>query len=180
MSFEQTVLRMWPAWVIGLSILLLTFKSKYRPLLAVKLKPIKFFLCFIAVLVVTRLVCWKLFQQMTLIPVDIKALQSIPWQASLFVFWEDATYVLPFMIFKRIVHGKKYMRLFYYATMFLMCLDFGAGHIYQSIYVGLLMTIYIPMVMDLAEQYGVGTVMICHTIFDLSMIGTAILATKGT
>jgi hypothetical protein len=34
--------------------------------------------------------------------------------------------------------------------------------------------------MDLGEQYGIGTVMACHTIFDLTMIATTALALKGS
>jgi hypothetical protein len=117
---------------------------------------------------------------MTIIPIDINAVRAIPWQAGLFVYWEDATFILPLMIFRRLIAGKKHMKLIYFAMMFLMCLDFGAGHLYQAPWAALLMAFYIPTVMSLCEQYGVGTIMICHTIFDLSMMGALLLATRGT
>lgn len=180
MSFKVEVMRMLPGWILGAIILLATFKSKYKPLIRVQPKAIKFFLCFVTVLGIGRFISWKLFHQMTLIPVDMKAVQSIPWYTVLMVYWEDAVFVLPFMIFKRIVYQKKYMRLFYYATMFLMCLDFGLGHIYQSIYTGIFMMLYIPMMMEMGEEFGIGTVMICHTIFDLSMTVVTFLALRGS
>lgn len=180
MSFKEEAIRMLPAWIIGATILGLTFKSKYRQLLRVKPKAISFMLGFISLVAVCRFISWKLFHRMTLLPVDMEAIREIPWQTGLFVYWEDATFVLPFMIFKRMIVGKKYMKLSYYAIMFLMCLDFGMGHMYQNPWAGLIMMAYIPMVMEIAEEYGVGTVMVCHTLFDLAMIGVTFLATKGS
>lgn len=179
MTFKQVALSMWPAWVAGAIIILATAKSKFRDLLAVKLPAIKFFICFAAVNSILRLIAWKLFHRMTVFPINMKEVAEIPWQAGLFVFWEDATHILPLLIFQRIISGRKYMYLFYFAIMFLIMLDFGLGHIYQSLLVGLVMMFYIPAVMNLGKQFGVGTVMICHTIFDLSAMATVAISMKG-
>jgi hypothetical protein len=180
MTSHEVLTHMLPAWILGLVILFFTYRSKYQYLLRVEPKAVKFLTCFVFVLGIVRYFCYQKFHQMTIIPVDLKAAQAIPWWVALGVYSEDAIYVLPFVIFKDVVHGKKYMRLFYYALMFLMCLSFGAGHLYQSVATGIFMMFYIPIMMDLVRQFGVGTTMICHTIFDLVMIATTALAMKGS
>lgn len=180
MTFQQLVHHLWPAWLMGTAILFITFKSKFKSLLTIKWRGVKFFIGLVFITSIIRLICYHFFHRMTLLPVDLKACRALPWQGCLFVFWEDATHILPLMIFKRLIAGKKYMYLFYFATMFLIMLDFGVGHIYQSITAGLVMMLYIPVVMDLCEQFGVGTVMICHTIFDLAAFATIAIAMKGS
>jgi hypothetical protein len=179
MDLKQEMMRMLPAWILGLVILFIVYKSKYRPLIRVQPKSIKYFCGMMVVVAIFRLFLWHFFHRMTIIPVDMKAVEALPWQTSFFVFWEDATYVLPFMIFKRIIANKKYMRLFYYTLMGLMCFSFGAGHLYQSVFTGIAMMFYIPLMMDAGEQVGIGTVMICHTIFDLMATGVTLLALRG-
>lgn len=79
------------------------------------------------------------------------------------VFWEDAVFVLPLIILK---DEKNIPNILYYTLFAISTAVFTLGHSYQGT-IGLTSAIYIYFSAKYGRKYGFGTVMICHTLYDL-------------
>jgi len=175
MSFAEMALRMWPGWVLGLLILLLTFFSKNRSLIRVEKKAMIQWCKTIGMILGGRILMLGILQHFfrdsgpaIAFRHGARELDFIPWQAMLFVFWEDAVHVLPFIILKKMAETRKWLNFILYPLLVLVMLDFALGHSYEGTVAMIAMALYIPIMMHVGKKYGVGTVMIGHTMYDLT------------
>lgn len=91
------------------------------------------------------------------------------WRFAL-VFWEDAFFAIP------LVFAFKYLNK-YIAIVIAVVLSlwFGYGHVYQGYWVALVISLYPYFISKyFGEKYGMGTVMICHILYDFITFYTII------
>lgn len=86
------------------------------------------------------------------------------------VFWEDAFFAIP------LIFAFKYLNK-YIAIVIAVVLSlwFGYGHVYQGYWVALVISLYPYFISKyFGEKYGMGTVMICHILYDFITFYTII------
>lgn len=82
------------------------------------------------------------------------------------VWWEDACFVLPYLILYKIL-GKK--SLFFLPLFVITSLMFMSGHSYQGP-AGMVTFIFPFVSFYYARKYGAGTTMLCHIMYDTSIV----------
>jgi hypothetical protein len=144
-------------WMLGTLSLIYTYKvdKKY---LKIDFEAIKSFLIFMLWLTLFRTVLFFMSSN----PIEGFLHLINPW-LMLGVFWEDAVFVMPLIILK---DKKNVPNVLYYTLFAISTAVFALGHSYQGI-MGLTSAIYIYFSAKYGRQLGFGTVMICHTLYDL-------------
>lgn len=171
MSFAEIALRMWPMWVMGLFMIFSVYHSEYRNLLRVQVKPILKWILFLIGLTAYRIIMLKYFSG----PFKAQSggVMMIPWQATLTVFWEDACHGLPLAIMSlKMGQDKLWKKIVMWAAIIFTMFSFGLGHVYQGAIAAFFLSFYIPFTYKKGQEIGFGTVMICHTLYDLVTILT--------
>lgn len=173
MTFTEIALRMFPYWIMGLFMIYAVYNSSYRNLLRVEKAPILKWIRFLAWITVWRIVIFKLFAGNGYLHNAASGAMIIPWQATLTVFWEDACHGLPLAILLLALgNNTKWKRVLNGVALVTIMTAFGLGHVYQGYFAAFCLSFYIPFTMKKGQEIGFGTVMICHTIYDLLTILT--------
>jgi hypothetical protein len=155
--------------LIGIILIILTFFTSYRTILRVDLKAILKWIIFLVVVFLIRLVLYKLSIGLSIFAI----FRSLPLSITPFVFWEDAVFGLPLLLFRNhIKDTNKICHYIFYILLGLFSFIFAAAHIYQSLWTFGVMLFYIYVTNDYARRYGYGTIMICHVLFDFITILT--------
>jgi hypothetical protein len=164
---------MFPYWIMGLFMLYAVYQSSHKDLLRVQPKSIARFLLFLGALTIYRIVIFKFFSDNGTLQDMTSGAAMIPWEATLTVFWEDACHSLPLVIFARwLGEDKLWKKGLVGAAILMVMASFGLGHTYQGYWAALLLSFYIPFTYKKGQEVGFGTVMICHTLYDLATILT--------
>lgn len=169
MGITDFALAMWPSWTVGLLMMLATVYSRNSDLLKIDLKSVKTWIKFLILITIGRAVFLSLMWD-TKIVSGIVDVSWIPWQVTLTVFWEDAAHVLPLLLLMRLIGVEKKTWPIHIAALLFMWTSFGVGHIYQGILSAIYISFYIPITLRIARDKGIGTVMICHILYDLCTI----------
>lgn len=173
MTFQEMALRMYPYWIMGLFMLFATYFSSYRNLIRVEFKPILKWIGFLAFLTVYRIAIFKIFQGNETLNNMTSGATTIPWQATLAVFWEDACHGLPLAILSLALgKDKLWKKIVTWIAILLVMISFGLGHTYQGLWAAFFLSFYVPFTFKKGQEVGFGTVMICHTLYDLVTILT--------
>lgn len=158
---------------MGLFMLYTVYNSKYRNLLRIDSKVIMKWIGFMAVITVYRIIVFKIFSDNSKLHDMTSGAMMIPWQATLTVFWEDACHGLPLAILSIwLGQDKLWKKIFTWSAVALVAISFGLGHVYQGYISAFFLSFYIPYTFKKGQQVGFGTIMICHTIYDLLTITT--------
>jgi hypothetical protein len=56
------------------------------------------------------------------------------------------------------------------AAIATVMVSFGLGHVYQGWAAAAMLSFYIPFTFKKGQEVGFGTVMLCHTLYDLATI----------
>ncbi len=151
----------------------LVLRSSYAYLLRIEKKPIFSWIGMLSIVSVLRLAFFWAFiksgASTTALKAQLAGVNSIPWVAALGVFWEDACHSLPLVILGA-MWPSKWAKPFRILAFLIIMVAFGLGHIYQGLGAACLLAFYIPLSMKMGKKYGFGTVMICHTLYDLFTI----------
>lgn len=147
-----------------------TRKTEHKELVRVEPKAVKNWSIFLVLLTVYRMVMYKFFPEAFALNEATKGSTELPWQMTLFVFWEDACHGLPLLLLKKMLGNKWLMKPFHFLLMLMVMFSFGLGHTYQGVTAAIILSFYIPASMNIADRRGFGTVMICHTLYDLSTV----------
>ena len=100
-----------------------------------------------------------------------KNISIIPWELTLSVFWEDSCHGLPVLLLQLFLGtDKKWKWAIHALCTAIVMVSFGLGHVYQGIFAACLISFYIPYSIKIGKQYGFGTVMLCHTLYDLTTL----------
>jgi hypothetical protein len=147
-----------------------TYNSEYRNLLRVDFKALARFIAFLGVVFVGRFLLFKY-----VLPIDTAShtksmADSIPWQVLLGVFWEDAAHSMPLVLAGMMLAKSKIYSWLSKPLMVLVMLSFGSGHLYQGPVMAFLLSFYVMYSMKKGREYGFGTVMIAHILYDLSTL----------
>lgn len=81
------------------------------------------------------------------------------------VYWEDTFYILPIVLLSKYIQPK----FIIYTFMLFCAYRFGIEHIYQGVLVATMMGGYVIFSFLYRRTVGIGTVMICHVMHDVSM-----------
>ena len=167
MDFRTIAEFMYPYWILGALVMMAVVCAGQRRLLRIELKPIlKWCLCLILITAI-RLFLLNTFDYSGLFGKPT-GLMMIPWVASFTVFWEDACHGLPLVILGSLIGTeRRWARAVNKLAMILVSVSFGLGHLYQGPLVELILSFYVSYSVKYGKKYGFGTVIICHTLFDL-------------
>lgn len=171
MTFSEIAIRMYPYWIMGILMLVAVYNSKYRYLLRVEKKPLVKWSIFLVVITLWRIFIFTRFNHNTTLHSLTEGAAMIPWQATLTVFWEDACHGLPLAIMS-IALGKDrwWKKAITWGMVGLIMASFGLGHVYQGNWAAFFLSFYIPYTFIKGQEIGFGTIMIGHTMYDLSTI----------
>lgn len=173
MSFTEMAMRMFPYWIMGLFMVYAVWQSSHKDLLRVEPKAVAKWLLFLGGLTLYRIAIFKFFSTNQQLHDMTSGAMIIPWQATLTVFWEDACHGLPLAILARVLGTDKWWKKgIVGAAILAVMASFGLGHVYQGTIAAIFLSFYIPFTFKKGQQVGFGTVMICHTLYDLATILT--------
>lgn len=169
MTFTEFALRMYPWWIAGWAMILAVLFSPYKDMLRIDKKAVVKFVVFLILISIYRAAIFYFFGKEVSERLHLENINIIPWPTSLTVFWEDAIHTLPIAILLSIFgEDRWYKKVFKYAIIAIVMCAFGLGHVYQGLLVAFLLSFYIPFTLKKGKEYGFGTVMICHCLYDLS------------
>jgi len=168
MTFKEMALNMYPYWLLGLGMIFCTIKAGFKDLIRVEKAAVIKFLQFMGLITVFRVVLFTLFPGIQdFLPGDVGSMvDTIPLGATGFVFWEDMVHTLPLLILFSYLNDSKIANAIRMVLTGIVMFAFGMGHTYQGYLAAFVLSFYIPYSLKLGEKYGLGTVMVCHTLFD--------------
>ena len=163
---------MYPYWLLGAGVLAATWLAGLKKMIRVEKAPLLNWARLLFVITIYRIILFKFFPNFGPFHDSAQNISIIPWPLTLTVFWEDACHGLPMLMLKNAIGDRKWLKPFYWAIMGIVMLEFGLGHVYQGLIQAALLSFYIPYSVKLGEKFGFGTVMLGHTLFDLTTILT--------
>lgn len=173
MTLKEIAIDLWPGWLMGLLMITIVLRSSYAAFLRIEKKAVFSWIGMLSGVTLLRLALFWAFLKSGAPTAGLKAqlagVNSIPWVAALGVFWEDACHGLPLVLLGAMWPNKWAAPLRIIAFLTIM-IAFGLGHVYQGFGAAFLLAFYIPLSMKMGKKYGFGTVMICHTLYDLFTI----------
>ena len=191
MDTMDLIMRMLPFWFLGLFMIYATVKSGNKNLLRFESKPFMKWVKLVCIMSIYRAVVFYFFRNHPWVHSQVQAVAFLPWQASLTVFWEDMSFAVPLVLLKQLLDGDthklvlndgaptgffsnlwhgKIKKLVYPAALVVMMASFASGHIYQGWYAALLLSLYVPISRAKGLEFGFGTIIACHMLYDLSTI----------
>lgn len=173
MTFLEFAQMQYHNWILGLLIMLVVYFSDYRNLLRVEWKPIVKWIKLIGILTVYRIIVFKIFEGNATLESMTSGAKTIPWEVSFTVFWEDAVHGLPLAILAIwLGMDKWWKKAIIWTAITVVAISFGLGHMYQGLLAAFLLSFYVPFTFKKGQEFGFGTVMICHMLYDLVTILT--------
>lgn len=173
MEFSEIALRMFPYWIMGIFMIFVVYKSQYKDLLKIQWNSVGKWLMVLGGLTLYRIAIFSWLKNNAQLQEMTSGAMTIPWQATLTVFWEDACHTLPLVIFSRwLGKDKLWKKILSWASIAFVMVSFGLGHVYQGYLAAAFLSCYIPYTFKKGQEVGFGTVMICHTLYDLVTILT--------
>lgn len=169
MDLKSMAMTMYPYWLLGAFMIWATVKSGHKEMVRVDKEAVKRWTKFLLIITVYRIFMFKFFFNSHLKEMA-HAITQIPWPLTLTVFWEDACHGLPLLLIRNFLGTKWWSWPVNLLLMGTVMLEFGLGHVYQGVFSAALLSFYIPVSINLGKKYGFGTVMIGHTLYDLSTI----------
>lgn len=163
-------LTMYPYWIMGAFMVWATLRTRSKDLVRVEIPAVFNWVRFLITITFLRILVIKLFPAQ--FHEATKDMTDIPWPLTLTVFWEDAMHGLPLVLIRRFLGTAKWTWPIHGILMAIVMLEFGLGHVYQGVPAAMLLSLYIPVSMNLGKKYGFGTVMIGHTLYDLFTVLT--------
>lgn len=170
MDIKSVALDMYPYWLMGAGVLIATALAGFKKVLRIEKPAVIQWIKFLGIITVYRVLLFKLFPNFGHLQDAAKNIAIIPWPLTLTVFWEDACHGLPLYLLRKIIGTKWWTWFIHVPLTALVMFEFGLGHLYQGVPAALLFSCYIPYSIKLGEKYGWGTVMLGHTLFDLTTI----------
>lgn len=174
MTFTEMALRLLPMWIAGILMIIVVLKSEYKSIMRIELTPVLKWIRFMTIISAIRIGAFLIAKysglDMSWLAKQGAAVNSIPWQGILGVFWEDAIHGLPLALMALMLPQKWWSKSAVWAATAMVMISFGSGHLYQGLASSLLIMLYIPVSIKYGNKNGFGTVMLCHTIYDLFTI----------
>jgi hypothetical protein len=166
MDFTTFASHMYPFWILGVCILGLVIAAGQKHWIRIEKSAVLRWMRFLAIITACRFAMSRLpwFHYLF----DVKNASYIPWTVTFTVFWEDACHGLPLFILQKLIgKANKWTRSIHFILLCITMFEFGIGHLYQGPMAAFLLSFYIPYSIKKGEEYGFGTVMMCHMMYDL-------------
>lgn len=153
--------------------MLVVFFSEYKNLLRVDFKSVKKWIFLVGLFTIYRIIVFTIFSDSDMLQQLKEGVGILPWQAAFTPFWEDALHGLPLAIFAIWLGKDKFWkRALIWLAVLMVAISFGLGHLYQGYFAAALLSFYVPYTFKKGQEVGFGTIMICHTIYDVATILT--------
>jgi hypothetical protein len=172
MDLKSMALAMYPYWLLGAGVLAATAFAGFKNLIRVEKPALLNFIKFLGIITLYRVVIFTLFPHFGPFASSAHNVIQIPWPLTLTVFWEDACHGLPLLLLRKLIGTNKWTWPIHGLLTAIVMLEFGLGHVYQGLPAAAMLSLYIPYSIKLGEKFGFGTVMIGHTLFDLTTVLT--------
>jgi hypothetical protein len=173
MTFSEFASHMYPYWLQGLFMIWIAYASGNKDLLKVDKGIIVRWIKIFIVISIYRYLVLKFAPHLSPASQEaIKNVTSLPWQGTLTVFWEDACHGLPLVLLRRLIGDSIYAAPVHFLAMGFVMLSFASGHLYQGFWPAIFLSAYIPFSVMVGERRGFGTMMVTHTLYDLTTILT--------
>lgn len=173
MTFSEIAQMMYPYWIMGVIMMAIVFISPYRKLLRIEPRKVLHFMQILGIITIYRILVFTFLKGNDDLNNMVSGAMTIPWQASLTVFWEDAMHTLPLAIFGLwLGTDKLWKKIAQWSAIAMVMVSFGLGHVYQGWLAAAFLSLYIPFTLKKGKEVGFGTVMICHMLYDLVTILT--------
>lgn len=151
-------------WIIFFAVLIiaLTYKFYDKEIVRIEWKSLGGFIAF---LVLDYCIAYLGLLSGSVID-HINVPPQIDYHSLIWVWWEDAVFVLPFFYFRNWL-----TKYYYIALWVLFSLVFGYFHLYQG-YIAMGVASLYPFLISYryGKKFGMGTVMVAHIIFDFSQL----------
>jgi hypothetical protein len=173
-SFTEIATRMWPMWFMGGTVAMLALSSSHSDLLRVTPSALKNWAKILVFITIFRLLSYIVFGANHSITSrhTMETIASIPLLITFTVPWEDFFCSLPVLLMDRIIKNKKLSKILQIVSTVILMVFFGSGHIYQGYLTAIFLSLYVPWSLKLGKEYGVGTVAICHVMYDFCTLLT--------
>lgn len=165
MNFQEFASHMYPAWIWGALVFVAILAAGQKSLLRIEGKPVFKWIIFLAAVTLWRLFLYKV---VSLNGTVSKQVNFLPPLVALTVWWEDMCHGVPLLILRKLIGVNKWTRPIHLFCTLATMLSFGMGHLYQGPLAACILSLYIPYSVRKGEQYGFGTIMICHMSYDLA------------
>lgn len=167
MDFSSIAADMYPFWIMGILVMLATVWSGNKKLLKIQGQTVFRWCIFLLLITAARTGLYSFLGYLGL-GGPPRGLAGIPWVASLTVFWEDACHGLPLVILQGLIGTKKrWAKVVNWLALGIVSLSFGLAHVYQGLLAAVLTCCYVFYSMQAGKKYGFGTVMVCHSLYDM-------------
>lgn len=170
MNFGELAIEMFPYWILGLFMMFITMYTGNKDILRVDFKAVGKWCLFLLALSVYRFILFKFIWTPEHAIESFEPVRWIPWQATLTVFWEDAAHTLPLLLLMRLIGTRWFVWPIHIVAILAMTAAFGSGHTYQGYLSALILSLYVPLSLNAAKKNGLGTIMVCHVLYDLSTV----------
>lgn len=175
MNFWELATYLWPSWLLGIGMIVATYKTDHKDLIRIEWEIVLKCIKLLAFAFIIRLAffwaCKLLGFSGAHSKAELEPVFGLPWQVILFVFWEDAAHGLPLILLDRLLPKRWYFDAIRVVALTIVMLSFGSGHLYQGLFGFGASIAYLLFATLMGKRYGFGTVMIGHTLYDLSTIG---------
>ena len=161
---------MYPYWIMGAFVIWATIKAGHKDALRMEKIPILKWIRILLIVAICRFFIFKYTHRVDNPSKATQAILQIPWPLCLTVAWEDALHTLPLFLLRRLIGERWFVLPIHWLATIIMMVEFGMGHLYQGFIAAALLSLYVPITLRLGKKYGFGTVMLCHTLYDLSTI----------
>lgn len=166
MDLKTFAEHMYPFWILGVMVLGLVIAAGQKHILRIERKPVLKWFAFLGIITAIRFLACKFFHLQGM-GSSANQITALPPLVALTVWWEDLCHTVPLFIFRKLIGNNKWWtKLLHSILMTAVMVEFGLGHLYQSVLAAFLLSFYIPYTLKKGEQYGFGTIMICHVTYD--------------
>lgn len=166
------------AMICGMVITLaMMFRERHRHIIRIEWNKVSSFLAFLAFVTCIRIAGFEFladFAPPGTLPSMNEKLLNVPIWRFVLVFWEDAFFGIP------LYYAWKYCRRWFALLVTIgFSVWFGFGHGYQGNYAIVLTALY-PYFISyrFGSQYGFGTVMVSHIMYDMATYYTILYASQ--
>jgi hypothetical protein len=167
---SEIIATLLPAWMMGFMVVTMTILAGYKDLFRVDVKSVIKWCGFLGLSAIYRFILLKYFPNFQPVKVNLGDIVWIPWQTTLMVWWEDACHILPLILLFKLIGKRWFTWPIHFVAISMTMIAFCLGHLYQGPIAAMLISLYIPFGILTARDKGLGTMMICHVLYDLSTI----------
>lgn len=171
MEFKDMFLMMWPNYLLGILMFVAIYFSDYRHILRINFPTLLRWSAFLFAAATVKFLLIKYLMSNEQIQNISNTASIIPFPSLLLVGWEDLTYVVPLFIvcdLLKKVPNPIFNRILETVIFLAFYISFVSGHLYQGLPSALFIGSYILVSLNLGTKHGFGTMMIAHSLFDIS------------